>query len=204
MDQTRQHENKTARLRPTLTRRSAVKLMALGVVGAGVGAGSTALITRFADSTARQYRFFTVAEAELVIELCEEIIPTDDVAGATEASVVHYIDRQLAGSLARYQHSYREGLASFSQACVQVGGKAFREMDGRQKREVMQLVEEGRAPVKAWATAGQRDFFRLLVDHTMQGFYGSPRHGGNREYASYRLLGVDYPQVIGQNRIERT
>ena len=34
----------------------------------------------------------------------------------------------------------------------------------------------------------------------MQGFYGSPRHGGNKDYASYRMLGLDYPNIIGQNR----
>jgi gluconate 2-dehydrogenase gamma chain len=38
----------------------------------------------------------------------------------------------------------------------------------------------------------------------MQGFYGSPRHGGNRDYLSYRMLGIDYPQVIGRNRPRRT
>jgi len=34
----------------------------------------------------------------------------------------------------------------------------------------------------------------------MQGFYGNPRHGGNRDYASYRMLGLDYPQLVGQDR----
>jgi len=34
----------------------------------------------------------------------------------------------------------------------------------------------------------------------MQGFYGSPRHGGNRNYASYKMMGLEYPRLIGQNR----
>ena len=34
----------------------------------------------------------------------------------------------------------------------------------------------------------------------MQGFYGSPRHGGNKDYVSYRMLGLEYPDIIGQNR----
>ena len=38
----------------------------------------------------------------------------------------------------------------------------------------------------------------------MQGFYGSPRHGGNRNYASYRMLGLEYPPVLGQNRYRET
>ena len=34
----------------------------------------------------------------------------------------------------------------------------------------------------------------------MQSFYGSPRHGGNPDYASYPMLGLEYPHVDGQNR----
>jgi gluconate 2-dehydrogenase gamma chain len=30
----------------------------------------------------------------------------------------------------------------------------------------------------------------MVVDHTMQGFYGSPAHGGNRDEASWKMLGV--------------
>jgi len=29
-----------------------------------------------------------------------------------------------------------------------------------------------------------------LVDHTIQGFYGGPRHGGNRDAVSWRMLGL--------------
>jgi gluconate 2-dehydrogenase gamma chain len=32
------------------------------------------------------------------------------------------------------------------------------------------------------------------------GFYGSPRHGGNKDYISYRMLGLDYPLIIGRNK----
>jgi gluconate 2-dehydrogenase gamma chain len=37
----------------------------------------------------------------------------------------------------------------------------------------------------------ERDsFFEMLIDHTMQGFYGSPAHGGNRDGASWKMLGI--------------
>ncbi len=42
------------------------------------------------------YRFFTPEEADCVIALCEQIIPADSYGGgATEAGVIHYIDKQL-------------------------------------------------------------------------------------------------------------
>jgi gluconate 2-dehydrogenase gamma chain len=33
----------------------------------------------------------------------------------------------------------------------------------------------------------------------MQGFYGSPRHGGNKNYMSYQMMGIDFPLVVGRN-----
>jgi gluconate 2-dehydrogenase gamma chain len=37
-----------------------------------------------------------------------------------------------------------------------------------------------------------------VCDHCMQGYYGSPRHGGNRDFASWKMLGLPYPQVVGR------
>src|ERR1700733_9190391 len=55
-------------------------------------------------------RFFTAAEAQVVQAACERIFPTDDSGpGATEAGVVIYIDRQLAGPYGRDQHRYTKG-----------------------------------------------------------------------------------------------
>ncbi len=187
-----------------LTRRTAVKLAAVTVAGAGLGAGASSLLTRLGPATPPPYRFFTATEAALVIDLCEQIIPRDDVAGATDAGVVHYLDRQLASRLKRHQRVYREGLRAFAEACVIVQQQAFAGLPVEKKITFMRQVETGRLPGAAWSGAAPAAFFRLLVDHTMQGFYGSPRHGGNRDYVSYKILGLDYPQVIGRNRHQRT
>jgi gluconate 2-dehydrogenase gamma chain len=37
----------------------------------------------------------------------------------------------------------------------------------------------------------------------MQGYYGSPIHGGNKDYMSFDMLGLDYPLNIGQNRYQK-
>ena len=42
------------------------------------------------------WQFFTDEEAACMVALCEQIIPADEHGGgATEAGVIHYIDRQL-------------------------------------------------------------------------------------------------------------
>ena len=43
-----------------------------------------------------------------------------------------------------------------------------------------------------------RDFFDLVREHTMEGYYGSPRHGGNRDAVSWRMLGLDEPPLRGR------
>jgi gluconate 2-dehydrogenase gamma chain len=189
---------------PRLTRRTATKIATVGLAGLAAGSGLSAIATRFPARRARPYRFLNDSEAALVIDLCEQIIPRDDVAGAADAGVVDYIDRQLAGVFARHQQTYRLGLEAFAQTCLHLDKQPFAQLAAERKMAVMKLVERGKAPAEIWKDVAQAEFFKLLVDHTMQGFYGSPRHGGNRDYVSYKILGIDYPQVIGQNRPEKS
>jgi gluconate 2-dehydrogenase gamma chain len=44
----------------------------------------------------------------------------------------------------------------------------------------------------------KRAFFELVREHTMEGYYGSPRHGGNRDAVSWRMLGLDEPPLRGR------
>ena len=49
-----------------------------------------------------------------------------------------------------------------------------------------------------WQGIAPAAFFRLLRDYTMMGFYGDPRHGGNKERVSWRMLGVPDPPLRGR------
>lgn len=182
------------------SRRAVLKVAAVGIVGAGIGGGSAALVTRFSRSRPRPYRFFNHDEAALVIEICEQLIPRDDAPGATEAGVIRYIDRQLAGPLARHQPDYRRGLESLRETCAKEFGLPFAQLSAEQKLDLLRRVETGKVPAPLWRESPAPQFFRLVLSHAMQGFYGPERHGGNRGYLSYRMLGLSYPQVIGQNR----
>jgi gluconate 2-dehydrogenase gamma chain len=60
-------------------------------------------------------------------------------------------------------------------------------------------MESNKTPPGIWTQPAANGFFSMIVQHTMQGFYGSPRHGGNKDYASYKMLGLEYPRVMGRN-----
>lgn len=185
------------------SRRTVLKIAAVGAVGAAAGAGVSAGLTHWFRSTPPPYRFFTAAEAALLIPICEQIIPRDDAPGATDAGVIHFIDRQLCGPLARHQSAYRTGLESFRNTCLQVYKKPFEQLSFDMQTAALRLIESGKTPKGLWGDLSSKDFFNLVLSHTMQGFYGSPRHGGNRDYASFRMMGLAYPNIIGQNRYNK-
>jgi len=133
------------------------------------------------------WRFFTVAEARTVEAVCARIIPADRDPGATEARVLVFLDRQLTGFYKSLQPAYREGIASIDRAAVAQHGAPFANLAPPQQDAVLHELEKKRQP-----------FFDLLVSHTMQGYYGSPRHGGNRDAVSWKMLGVPYPPIRGR------
>jgi gluconate 2-dehydrogenase gamma chain len=137
---------------------------------------------------ASSWQFFTADEATLVDALCEQIIPADKDPGARQAGVVRYIDRQLTGPLQRFARSYRTRLPELEHACIHATGKKFVELPAPEQTRFLEGVEKG--PNQSLAT-----FFAMIVDHTMQGFYGDPKHGGNAGDASWKMLGIE--EVMG-------
>jgi gluconate 2-dehydrogenase gamma chain len=167
------------------------------------GAAVSALTASIATSCSRvpsRWRFLTEAEADLVVLIAEQIIPRDQDAGATDAGVVNFIDQQLAGHYERYQDNYRAGLVGVQETAESLFSRKFADLNWDEQTTVLRSLESGKAPGGTWEKSSSSAFFDLVRDHTMQGFYGSPRHGGNKDYVSFRMLGLDYPQIIGQNR----
>ena len=141
------------------------------------------------------HRFFTDSEAATVNALCERIIPADEDPGAAWAGVVEFIDRKLVGYHRRYQSLYRIGIKGVGESSLTLFNQEFIGLANAQQDELLRQLESNRAPGAAWRQVSASDFFSRLVDHTLEGFYGGPRHGGNRDAASWRMLGLPTPPV---------
>lgn len=148
------------------------------------------------------WRFFSDAEAKTIVAFAEQIIPHDQDAGATDANVINFIDKQLVGPYTRFQEQYRKGIPAIESSAQKLYSKSFHELEFGIQTDFMIKMEKGELPEEFWKDENQKSLFRLILDHTMQGFYGSPRHGGNKNYVSYKMMKLDYPHVIGQNRYE--
>jgi gluconate 2-dehydrogenase gamma chain len=143
--------------------------------------------------------FLTLPERRTLEVLCGRIIPEDDFPGAVESGVVDFIDRQLATRYSDYQALYRLGLQGLEQTAVRGFGKPLSQLSIEEQIEVLRSMEQGQAPASAWPQTDAGTFFRLVVAHTMYGYYGDPRHGGNRDGASWRMIGLPYPPVRGRD-----
>lgn len=152
--------------------------------------------------TRNPWRFFTPEEAKTVNAICECIVPADQDPGADWARCVVFIDRQLTKFHKKFQPAYRAGIAAVDETARKLNGKGFTDLPTAQQTELLAKLEKNKAPADIWKNLGQSEFFSMVVDHTMQGFYGGPRHGGNRDAASWKILGVPEPPIRGRQHYE--
>jgi len=180
----------------SFTRREFVKL--------ATGGAAFALVSFNYGCRNKISRWRTLEEDEISLldEIAEQIIPTDDFPGGKWANVSSYIDKQLSSYYKDQRDTYRLGLAAFRQSVLREKGKKFEELDFADQLVMMEKMEAGQLGGEYWKIHPSGGFFEMLRQHCLQGFYGSPIHGGNRDYISYKMLGLDYPNVIGQNRYE--
>ncbi len=157
--------------------------------GLAACAAGGAAVTAPAWRGNRPFRFFTVEEAATVEAICERLIPADRDAGARQAGVVDYIDLQLTRHLRKHQRAYRQGLAGVDGASRSRFSRPFTSLSADEQVAVLTGIE-----------TSNRGFFDLILNHTRQGFYGDPRHGGNREMASWKMLDLPFPQVRGRKK----
>jgi gluconate 2-dehydrogenase gamma chain len=194
-------KNGVADAQPTVSRRIVLKAVGVTAAGAAVGIGAPAVLNQLARRQQGEsaWRVLAPAEVALLEAVCEQIIPTDEDPGAKDAGCVRFIDWQLAGPYGRFLGRYRVGIAAIQATSVALHGKTFEQLAWDVQTKLLEQLEKDAVPKEHWADVPPAEFFRLVREHTMQGFYGSPRHGGNKDYVSYKMMGIEYPRVIGRN-----
>jgi len=157
--------------------------------------------------------FFTPEEATTMEAVVDRLVPADDLSiGGKEAGCVVYLDRQLAGSYGvssrlytggpflpglptqGYQASgtpsqrYRAGLAALNSWTRDAkGGKRFAELAPDEQDSVLRDMEAGKVSLPN--KVDSKGFFNLMLSNTMEGFFADPIYGGNKDMASWKMLG---------------
>ena len=154
------------------------------------GAGAAEAQTR-RPAAREPLETLTQVEADTLEAVAARLIPTDaSGAGATEARAAHYIDRALGGALAGFRQAYRAGLASIDAYARGSKRAPFSQLGVADQDAVLSDVERNTAP---GFDGGSAAFFAMLLNHTMQGTFGDPYYGGNRNFVGWDLIG--YPGV---------
>ena len=158
------------------------------------------------------WKFFAPREAATVEAIVDRLIPADELSpGGKDCGCAVYIDRQLAGPYGRLEgyylagpfqkgtkqqgpqssvtpaQNYRTALAAFDSACrAKYSGKAFVDLADEQKDDAIKGLEDG--SLKLDGTDAQ-DFFKLILKDTQTGFLADPIYGGNKDMASWKMIG---------------
>jgi gluconate 2-dehydrogenase gamma chain len=156
-----------------------------------LGVAVSAAVGCRTNRSGHNWRFFTEDQGRTVEAITAQLIPADQDPGAKEAGAVYYIDMQLSRRFRKHQKAYREGLVKVDEISRKTGGKRFLELTSDQQVEALNTLEETAKP-----------FFGLILAHTRQGFYGDPRHGGNRNMVSWKMVGLPFPQIRGRQQYD--
>jgi len=119
------------------------------------------------------------------------LIPTDLEPGAREAGCVNFIDKALAHEDAALRPLYRTGLRGTDAVARAMAGAPFRALPPERQDAVLCALEDGKATAWPAGSPSAPEFFAQIRLHTLWGFLADPAHGGNRDYAGWRVLG--YP-----------
>jgi gluconate 2-dehydrogenase gamma chain len=162
--------------------------------------------------------FFTPDEWAFINAACARLIPADQHGpSALELGVPQYIDRQMgtpwADGAIWYMHGpfveaaaqfgyqsqltprqqYRLGIAAIDRLCRERLQQPFAALTPAQQDDVLKQIEKGSLtsadlPLKTF-------FAGFLLKNVMEGFFGDPMYGGNRDMAAWKMIG--YPGVRG-------
>lgn len=142
-----------------------------------------------------QQTVFAAHQTETLSALAEQIIPADEYPGAYEADVLNYINRILAGGQAPKRPLYVAGLEGVDQTSRLMFNKDFIQLTFEKQTDALKTIEHGECPGEIWKTISSQQFFRMLWNHVLEGFYGPPEEGGNRNYVSWKMIG--FPEHSG-------
>lgn len=146
---------------------------------------------------------FTKPQRDCLIAISERIVPRDEFPGATDLGVINYVENWVTKYYPERLYFYQNGAEYTRLAALKIHGKEFQDLDVDTQISFLGLMEQEKHPRDLWKDISQKEFFDEMISRTFEGYYGDPRHGGNKNYASYKMMKLDTPLVIGQNRYEK-
>jgi gluconate 2-dehydrogenase gamma chain len=166
----------------------------------------------------------TQDEVAFLSAASDAIIPADELSpSGTDCGVVVFIDRQLASAWGGGAKMYRagpfikgtpeqgyqlpltphqffvDGIAAATVWCQKTYGNTFDRLQQGQRNEALTAMEKGTAQFDGFDS---KQFFAALLTINMEGFFADPIYGGNRNKASWRMLGFPGLPAIYADKVD--
>ena len=122
----------------------------------------------------------SVAQARGFGAVADQIIPPDDMPGASDAGVVYFIDNALGGFAAGMSGTLKTGLQVLNSKTLAEYGEddGFAALPFDRQTSIIRTVED-------------RPFFQMMIFLTHCGMFAMPSWGGNRDKSGWNLLGFE-------------
>lgn len=164
-------------------------------------------------AAAGDWRFLNTGEVAFLTAAVDRMIPPDPTGpSASEAGVVTFLDRQLAGPYGNGAHFYLEGpwgKGSESQgyqsrftpaqfyrhaiAAVEAAighaenGKAFKDLPADRQDAYLKQMESGNLNLEGSITS--KSFFTVFLQNVLEGYFSDPIYGGNKGGSAWAMIG---------------
>jgi gluconate 2-dehydrogenase gamma chain len=134
-----------------------------------------------AATSENQLTWFDPATAAEIKAISGQIIPDDGTPGAEAAGVIWFVDRALAGFDQDKRELYKRGLADAQSKRAELfpGSTSSAGLTSAQQIELLKAIEK-------------TEFFQQVRVHSILGFFGHPKYGGNRNMVGWKLLGIEH------------
>ena len=121
--------------------------------------------------------------------LMNRIIPQDDFPDAWEAGVGNYLARQFERDIRSQVETCQLGLEALEAESQAFAGRGFTDLDASAQDLILSRLEAGQA-TSSWPV-NPAEFFHMVIEHVMEGYYSDPGNGGNRDSIAWRMIGFD-------------
>lgn len=123
--------------------------------------------------------------------LMNRIIPPDDFPDAWEAGVGNCLARQFERDLHHQVDTYKLGLEALETESQAFAGNSFTDLDPFMQDTILTQLETGQ--VMALWQVNPTEFFHMVIEHVMEGYYSDPGNGGNRDSIAWKMIGFTGP-----------
>jgi len=164
-------------------------------------------------AAAGDWRFLNTDEVGFLTAAVDRLIPPDPTGpSASEAGVVTFLDRQLAGDYGQGAHFYLQGPwgkgtdsqgyqsrfnpAQFYRHAIDAigravshaeSGKAFKNLPADRQDHYLKQMESG--DLKLDGPISSDAFFKMFLQNVLEGYFSDPIYGGNKGGSAWAMIG---------------